>query len=85
MHFPSKNAMTLHRRALNPRRGALEPTAMGDESEESDEGSEDEVLPAAAEEEGDKPAAAEDDEPAPVFRNVFEIMTHNPLIDDGFG
>ena len=59
---------------------------MEDESEESDEGSEDKVLPAAAEEEGDEPAAAEeDDEPAPVFCNIFEIMAHNPFIDDGSG
>ena len=52
----------------------------------SDEGSGDEELPAAAEEGGDEPAAAEeDDEPAPVFCNIFEIMAHNPFIDDGSG
>ena len=41
------------------------------------EGSEDEVPPAAAAEEGG--------EPAPVFRNIFEIMAQNPFIEDGSG
>ena len=80
MYFPSKNVITLHRRALHLRQGALNSgthIAMESESEESDEGSEDEVPPAAAAEEGG--------EPAPVFRNIFEIMAQNPFIEDGSG
>ena len=46
-------------------------------------GSEDEVPPAAAEEEGGEPAAEEGGKPAPVFRNIFEIMAQNPFIEDG--
>ena len=72
MYFPSKEAMTLHRRALHPRRDALEPMAMEDESEQSDE---DEVPAAAAE--------YEEDEPAPVFDNIFEIMAQNPFVEVG--
>ena len=49
---------------------------MEDESQESDEDVEDEV-PAAA------PAYEEEDEPAPVFDNIFEIMAQNPFIEDG--
>ena len=48
-------------------------------------GSEDEVPPAAAEEEGGEPAAEEGGKPAPVFRNIFEIMAQNPFIEDGSG
>ena len=46
--------------------------AMEDESEQSDE---DEVPAAAAE--------YEDDEPAPVFDNIFEIMAQNPFVEVG--
>jgi hypothetical protein len=72
--------MTLHRRALHPRRAAQEPMAMEEESEESDEDDDED-----AEDEVPAPAAAaeceEEDEPAPVFKNIFEIMALNPFTD----